>query len=503
MRQSILRYGKLFRTIVSRLAIGLVLFLTQFAVACNKSPVSSAQGLPSQKVDSATQERDSLKQKAEQKSEKEVVEPETPPNKESTHQADELPLTEQGEEVELAQEEDDKLIFEIEGDADGIVRTEQIWQKVLEQAGADLKKPLMKRRMLQSIDLSRPRARWLVRGIDFALRPAIRLSLNGDGTGIVVEIDKTEVEKIKASMGESIRNVGATASEWNSEPYGLKVVHENRTADRTVVIVHGFNSSPEPFGNVVELLQTTDSQIATFYYPSQLGVTSAAERLSNDLKSFSADNPEQSITILSHSMGGLCSRFVIESEEFDCTAVDRLIMVATPNHGTEIAQPGLTGEVFDGVFAQIDRPKIASTLKSIVTEINYGLKDLEPNSQLLRQLNALPRNPRVSYHILLGNKAPLTREQIATATKVVKRIKSNIPAANLAAQHMADTLQQLSNEIAKPNGDGVVSVASGELPGVEDIEVLEFSHNDICASESEGWEILKDEILERLVAAED
>ena len=396
------------------------------------------------------------------------------------------------------QELDEILRFEIEGDADGIVQTQKIWKKIFEQAGVNLKEPLMKRNLVGSIDLKRPRSRWLVRGLDFALRPTVRLSLNADRTGIVVEIDQNQIEAAKNAVAQNIREAGAAAREGNSEAYGLKVVHPNPDADHTVLIVHGFNSSPAPFANVIELLQGTDSQIATFYYPSQLGVKSAADRLSNDLKRYAAENDQQRITILSHSMGGLCARYVLENEELDCQTVDRLVMIAPPNHGTEIAQPGLTGEVFDGVLAEIDRPKIVAALKSVVTEVNYALKDLEPNSQLLQQLSLLSRNPRVSYHILLGNKAPLSREQVAAASTILTKIKLKLPGANLAGQHVSDTLKQLSKEIANPNGDGVVSVASGQLADVDDIVVLEFSHNEMFAVDSDGWQILKDEILKRV-----
>ena len=130
--------------------------------------------------------------------------------------------------------------------------------------------------------------------------------------------------------------------------------------------------------------------------------------------------------------------------------------------------------------------------------MNSAIGDMRPDSQLLQNLNDKSRNERVDYSILLGNKAPLSEKQAVILAEVVSSLGDESAVAELVGQQAADTLEQVSSEAVGRRGDGVVSLDSGRLAGVDDVKVLRFSHNDLMNPNSDGWEKLKPEILKRL-----
>lgn len=131
---------------------------------------------------------------------------------------------------------------------------------------------------------------------------------------------------------------------------------------RVALFIHGFNSSPEAWGDLLrELSRSTDVSddwsLRTFEYPGELltggadslapPVRQIARGLRTEIESSYRDASE--IALVGHSLGGLVARtFLIEEMKRRGANLDvsRVMLVATPNEGSELA--GLGTRVFHG-----------------------------------------------------------------------------------------------------------------------------------------------------------
>ena len=106
--------------------------------------------------------------------------------------------------------------------------------------------------------------------------------------------------------------------------------------DKHVVFVHGIRSSHETFEPLVELLRAkgleVDHALWYFDYNYRLRIAENGRYLARELKNFM--KPEDEVTIVGHSMGGLVSRLALLQEGDKMKFVKRLVMLGTPNHGT-------------------------------------------------------------------------------------------------------------------------------------------------------------------------
>ena len=104
-----------------------------------------------------------------------------------------------------------------------------------------------------------------------------------------------------------------------------------------VIMIHGFNSTPEQNVSLMLPIRAAGFPCATFAYPNDYFIRSSAQLLSNELRNFASQNPHRRVILVCHSMGGLVARACVEDPLYDPGNVDRLIMIAPPTHGTFIA----------------------------------------------------------------------------------------------------------------------------------------------------------------------
>lgn len=353
------------------------------------------------------------------------------------------------------------------------------------------------------VDLNQPRAQLLMQGLDYLLGPGVNIGANAEGSAIDVTIHPQAIE----AAADGFRNnvvapVQGIVPAAGPAEYGLTIYPETANSPkRLVVAVHGFNSGPDRFHHVIQSLRASEFRVATYSYATEEGVVAAAQSLSKHLNGWASRNPEYEISLLAHSMGGIVARYVVESPSLHCTAIDQLIMIAPPNHGSELARIGMTDQPFGNqTTGEVDRPQLLRLISQIAKRMNPAIGDMRPDSKVLSVLNDYPRNKAIAYSILLGNKAPLTKKQAVILAEAITELGAERPMIELAGQQAADTLEQVSQEVVGKGGDGVVSVTSGRLAGVDDIEVLSFQHNDLLNAQSDGWQLLKPEILKRLAA---
>lgn len=103
-----------------------------------------------------------------------------------------------------------------------------------------------------------------------------------------------------------------------------------------VVLLHGFASLPPIMAPMADRLSRAGFRTWAPFYPSwRLGLRQIVDRLAEPLAAFEAGLGGAPLHFVGHSMGGLVARALIERRR--PAVPGRLVMLGTPNGGSEIA----------------------------------------------------------------------------------------------------------------------------------------------------------------------
>ena len=195
-------------------------------------------------------------------------------------------------------------------------------------------------------------------------------------------------------------------------------------------------------------------------------------------------------------MGGIVSRVMVEKKGFAMTQIKRLIMVAPPNHGTQLAGLPSGNTSLDALLEKIDQSGIRQAIDNVVSRVNIAIDDLKPDSNCLKDLNSGDRNGNIDYSIILGNRGVLSASQ----TNLLKQFANQLNDSELnnGEDDLNALLKTLPPELVTGQGDGVVSVASGKLGGIKDTIVMSFQHSELLKNNSKSQEKIIREIIRRL-----
>ena len=236
--------------------------------------------------------------------------------------------------------------------------------------------------------------------------------------------------------------------------------------EEPVVLVHGLDDPDRVWMNLAPALVREGFDVWEMQYPNDQPVRDSARLFFERLKTFNKFGTER-IMIVAHSMGGLVSREMLTNPEFayvekarkgEVPEVTDLILVGTPNHGSEFARFRVFAE-FNEQWVRTIRGK-GHWLRGILDGIGEARIDLLPGSQFLTQLNARPYPEGVRMSIITGIATPLDDEKIALFTKSLgEKLPDN-------ALNMLKSLEKALQSATHGLGDGLVTVSSTRLDGV-------------------------------------
>ncbi|MBA3480954.1 MAG: hypothetical protein H0T51_03970 [Pirellulales bacterium] len=265
-----------------------------------------------------------------------------------------------------------------------------------------------------------------------------------------------------------------------------------------VVLVHGFNSTPQRNAAVLEPIRDAGYPCASFAYPNDWDLREASALLSRQLKSFAEAHPKQKVALVTHSMGGLVARACVENSELDPGNVTRLLMIAPPSQGTLLAHLAIATDVWEHWLGRADGGCWTRCRDSVIDGLGEAADDLVPGSPFLEELNARPRNPAIRYALFLGTGASVEQAEMNWLKTALQETSGRCPGIRGCSDKL-ETLLEDMEEIVDGKGDGIVAVKRGRLDGVDDVVILPFGHLSCTGkADSDTVKQVQAELLSRL-----
>lgn len=166
-------------------------------------------------------------------------------------------------------------------------------------------------------------------------------------------------------------------------------------------------------------------------------------------------------------MGGLVSREMLTDPEINYTGaaasgrvprVSDLIMVGTPNHGSQLARFRFFMEIRDQAQNLFERD--VPWLQGLLDGTGAAGIDLIPGSHFLTELNSRFHPPGVNLHVIAGMLSPWSKKDIRT---FARGLEDRLSGEN---HQGVRGLEKALNAINNTVGDGLVTVESAGLDNI-------------------------------------
>ena len=161
-----------------------------------------------------------------------------------------------------------------------------------------------------------------------------------------------EEKQARILLRETIRQKFPEEANEMFAAYGIKSADGNDfipskdTGKPDVILIHGLDEPGKVWMNLRPSLMNAGFNIWIMTYPNDQPIIESAQFFFEEMKTLKARG-RKTVSIVAHSMGGLVSREMLTRPELayiqrasneDVPMVAQLIMVATPNDGSELAR---------------------------------------------------------------------------------------------------------------------------------------------------------------------
>lgn len=353
-----------------------------------------------------------------------------------------------------------------------------------------------------SINVSSTLGKLQLRILNKATGGALNIEVQNDQ--VVFELDRDVAAKqIDLIYGQLQRWISPPAKSDNNHPrYGLTVVTKDedrapmstlpQNATQAVILIHGLDDPGWMWRDLTPYLLDAGYVVLRFEYPNDQPISESADLLARHLETLSTRGIKQ-INIVAHSMGALVARDTltrkayyngdgIGSERYP--TVDRLIMIGPPNHGSKLVWLRGIAEVREQLYRWI---KGNGTLTNALTDgMGEAGRDLHPDSDFLRRLNARSNPSHTTYTIIAGRISPIDEQGLDKLIEHIKKISESDNSTdwlrNWVREAEANKAKSMLAAAVRGLGDGIVTLKSAKLEGVEDIVEVEANHISMIAN---------------------
>lgn len=280
----------------------------------------------------------------------------------------------------------------------------------------------------------------------------------------------------------------ATDAEIVPQWINLDALSAAKLPARVVVLIHGLDEPGAVWDDLVPALLDKNLHVAKFDYPNDGPIAEASKLLAQSLTRLK-NQGVQRVDLVAHSMGGLVARDALTRDDSyagdaagspSFPAVDRLILLATPNQGSKLTALQPVSEAREQLARAIDGTQASGSglVNSYADGSGEAAKDLSAGSEFLTALNARPAPKNVRITNVIARVIPEDRVD-GFATDVAKL-------AALVDERPSPALDRALKSLVSSVGDGIVSTESMRLDGVETITVT-ADHRSVVRK----WHVLE------------
>ena len=338
-----------------------------------------------------------------------------------------------------------------------------------------------------------------VAALDRALGDGCRVEVTPDALVVHVDPDKlpADTDGVKQATRTFTAVAAPEATAAQARRFGLTLPRSVDARRPLVVVVHGLDMTAADMTAMDHQLATAGYQTGDFDYPPDGPIADDVALLAQHLSAVHDTFAGLKVDVVAFSMGGLIARGYVEGTAY-AGGVDRLILIATPNHGSEWAHLELVSKL------RLTRDQMARDADwrptwFITAGLGEAGRDLLPESAFLTELNARCRRPGVRYTIIDGDQNPVGRLAAAAVDAPVKWVPSFARdwwGVRQARAELSSAAADLRDHPAK--SDGAVSLDSAALPGVTDVVTVHADHATIYRAVGDqppaAWPIVRDRL---------
>jgi pimeloyl-ACP methyl ester carboxylesterase len=284
---------------------------------------------------------------------------------------------------------------------------------------------------------------------------------------------REEEKQLRRQLRETVKEKFPDQTAEFSKTLGLFYFEGDRETPRgvvpdrkSVVLVHGLDDPGQVWQNLAPVLVKEDFNVWLMQYPNDQPIVESARLFFEELQGLKQLGIDR-ISIVAHSMGGLVSREMLTRPEIEYNAsaknrrvpeVVALIMVGTPNHGSQLARLRVFTEMRDQL-ARLTKGQ-ANWLGGILDGAGEAKIDLLPGSRFLTELNARPHPAGMDMLIIAGITSPWSETDI---NRWISDLRLKVSDDR---QIWVDEFGKNMIALTHGLGDGLVTVESTRLEGV-------------------------------------
>ncbi len=290
---------------------------------------------------------------------------------------------------------------------------------------------------------------------------------------LMADLYREEEKQLRRQLRETVKEKFPEQAAELSKTFGLFLFEGDREKSarvapdrKSVVLIHGLDDPGRVWQNLAPELVKENFNVWLMHYPNDQPVVASARLFFDELKSLQQRDIDR-ISIVAHSMGGLVAREMLTRPEIEYNkstknrqvpVVAALIMVGTPNHGSQLARLRVFTEMRDQ-WIRLTRGE-ANWLAGILDGAGEAKIDLLPGSRFLTELNARPHPQGVDMLIIAGVTSPWSESDIHRWVNDLRQKVSD------DKQNWVDELGKNMIALTRGLGDGLVAVESTRLEGV-------------------------------------